>query len=312
MSIKLKLFGVASVIAAFTIGFPPVASANARHCSVFNKGLHTRYAGLRAAVDAASPLATLSVRGTCTGTTTIPKSLSLVGEHLGGFTSPTLDGGKRGSVLTIARGARVTISSLAITEGAANLGGGINNHGVVIMHASRISGNIANLRGGAIYNAGRGAGVTLTDGTAVTGNHSNFAGGGIAARNGSLTVKDTSRIDGNTATRYGGGVAVREGSVTLQDSSSIRSNRTRFQGGGLYDFDGTVTLTGRSRVGTNGGDDGGGVYINAGTVILDGASVVDGNRARHTGGGICKAGGTLIGAIAGTNVYNNTPNNIAR
>jgi len=82
------------------------------------------------------------------------------------------------------------------------------------------------MRGGGIYNDGTGTSVMLQDGSAIIGNASEFAGGGVAVGDGNLTVKDGSSISGNTATSYGGGIAVKSGSVTLKDKTIIRNNRT--------------------------------------------------------------------------------------
>jgi len=46
-------------------------------------------------------------------------------------------------------------------------------------------------------------------------------------------------------------------------------------------------------------------------VTLTDCSSIYTNAASETGGGIYKAKGTLGGAVAGRNVYDNTPNNIA-
>jgi hypothetical protein len=304
-----------SVVSLLIVGVPLAVAAGVSRCSIINNAAANSYTSLQAAVDAASPGAALLVRGRCIGVTMINKSLSITGQSAAGSGSPTLDGGGGGSVLTVGSGVSVTITSLTITNGNAALGGGIHNYGSVTLDASTMTGNTASgdtPRGGAIYNDGGGTSVVLQDGTTIKGNDSQFAGGGVSVGNGGLTVKDTSSISGNTAAYYGGGVAVAYGSVTLQDKSSVQDNTdTYYEGGGIYDFDGTVILSDSSSVHDNGAPDGAGIFVNGGGLTLSGKSTVHDNAATDTGGGIYEGGGTVSGANAGSNVYNNTPNDIA-
>ena len=109
-----------------------------------------RYRSLQTAVNAAAAGATLSVAGTCTGTTTVGKNLTI-----GGHANATLNGGKAGSVLTIDAGASVTLNTLIITNGSGTegSGGGIYNFGPVTpKDHSTVSNNTAGSVGGGIYN----------------------------------------------------------------------------------------------------------------------------------------------------------------
>jgi hypothetical protein len=229
----------------------PGALATTSHCLVINNAIDTSYPTLQAAVNAASPGATLWVRGTCTGTTVIGTSLTLTGQHPSGFTAPTLNGGGQGSVLTIDSGAAVTVNTLTITGGSAAHGGGIKNFGTVTLNDATISGNTVTDSGGGIHNFGT---VTLNDGSSITGNTAAPGGGlgfggGIQNENfGTVTLNDGSSITGNTAGGGGGGIN-NFGTVTLNDSSSITGNTAGGDGGGiLNEPTGTVTLNGSSSI----------------------------------------------------------------
>ena len=183
------------------------ASATTSHCLIINAAADTSYTSLQAAQNAASPGATLWVRGTCTGTTQITKSLTLTGQHPAGFTAPTLSGGGQGSTLAIgvagAAAVTVTINTLTITGGNVGTGGGIFNFaGTLTLNDSSITGNTAK------------------------------NGGGIFAEEGSVTLNDSS-ITGNTASGPGGGILIASDNVTLNGSSIITGN-TASGGGGIY------------------------------------------------------------------------------
>lgn len=100
--------------------------------------------------------------------------------------------------------------------------------------------------------------------------------------------------------------------MTLNNSSSISNNQTSGRGGGIFnDSYGsccTVTLNDTSSItGNTAGGDGGGI-MNFATVTMAGSSIHN-NTASVEGGGIYNSG-TLIGAVAGGNVYSNNPDDI--
>ncbi len=121
------LIGLLGVTAAAA----PVASAEPGKCVVVNRASNARSSTLQAAVDAASPGDSLRVAGTCVGTTTITKDLTIEGKKGNGARQAVLDGNHAGSVLTI-NGGTVTLERLLITRGTASdslwgdRGGGIN------------------------------------------------------------------------------------------------------------------------------------------------------------------------------------------
>jgi hypothetical protein len=223
------------------------ASATTSHCLIINAAADTSYSNLQAAQNAASPGATLAVRGTCTGTTDITKSLTLTGQRPAGFTAPTLNGGGQGSTLTVDQGVALTINTLTITGGTGTVdlsgaaqGGGIYNNGSVTLNDSSITGNTARRAGGGILNE---ASVTLNGSSSITGNTGEEGGGIFNDAGSSVTLNGSSSITGNTASNDGGGIFnLAFASVTLNGSSSITGNTAGFTAGGILNSNfGSVT-----------------------------------------------------------------------
>jgi hypothetical protein len=280
--------------AASACGDEPVTVTT---CLVMDTNTNQAYTTVQAAVTAAAAGHTLTVQGTCAGTTTISKNLTLTGQPASGNPVPTLNGNQAGKVVTIARGATVTINSLTITGGLSNgcCGAGISNSGTLTLNNDTVQGNkmTSGAGGGGIGNSGS---LTLNN-TSVTNNTTldpqNFFGGGGGGgiwSNATVTLNGSSSITGNSGLQ-GGGIGAFGGTVTLNDTSSISGNSA----GGNLSFAG-----------------GGGIYMSNTTVTMTGSATITGNTSPTHGGGIFHASGTLVGAVAGTggNVYNNTPDNI--
>ena len=220
------LAGAGTLLAGLAVALtaPPASAGTEVTCPQDN---------LQAAIDAAAPGATIEVSGTCTGTFTITKDLTIKGQP-----ATTLDGGGTGIVVTVDQGATAVLDTLTIQHGntppGARGGGGIVNDGAVTLEDSTVSGNTATLsHGGGIYNTGA---VTLEDST-VSANTAHGGGGGIFNDSGTVTLKD-STVSANTAD--GGGGIYNTGAVTLKDST-VSGNTARFAGG--IANQGTVTLT---------------------------------------------------------------------
>lgn len=114
----------------------------------------------------------------------------------------TLSGGGKRRVLRIAPGARVTIASLTVADGAAELGAGILNEGALVVK-----------------------GVTFERNRAAR------SGGGLASAGGALTVLN-STFAGNEAGESGGGLAQLGGAATVTHCTFARNRAPR--GAGLY------------------------------------------------------------------------------
>jgi fibronectin-binding autotransporter adhesin len=193
------------------------------------------YASVQEAVNAATDGDTVQVAGTCMGTVSITKTLTL----RGGYTATnwldpiygptTLDGQGLGRAIYAdsATGIGVTIENLRIvngTSGPGASGGGIYLGPTVeaTLHNNVIYNNAASLLGGGVYNDGgytemvhntvysnaanvEGGGVYIS-GTATLANNivaGNPAGGGISAPTGGSVVLAYNDFYGNIPSNYG-------------------------------------------------------------------------------------------------------------
>jgi hypothetical protein len=105
-------------------------------------------------------------------------------------------------ILRVAKGARVSIHNLTLSDGKAREGGAVLNYGSTVAHGVLFENNQAKRYGGAIVNKG----------------------GQVYAIN--------STFFNNTAGNYGGGVANRKGDLIITNSTFSENNSKK--GGGLY------------------------------------------------------------------------------
>jgi hypothetical protein len=320
--------GFLGLVALSAVVLVPVASGRTPTCRIHDRSARRSYTDLQSAVNAAHRGATLLVTGTCTGTTTIAKHLTLKGERRGATSAPTLDGaGASGSVLTIDAGVHVSVDSLTITGGnTSGQGGGIsvNPGATVVLNHSTISGNAAGFGGGIASDYGR----VILNHSRITANSATVDGGGADIYpGGALIVRRASRIDDNRADLNGGGIAnFDSGTVMLKGGSTISGNAVAGSGGGVYNScDGVAACTGAialrdgssihdNAAGANGGgiSNGGGTHNQPGLAVrLSHTSSVYGNAAGGDGGGIFNFSGALRGAVAEANVFDNAPDDIS-
>jgi hypothetical protein len=251
-------------------------------------------------------------------------------------------------IFQIGPDADVTIDGLVIMNGnvgSFNLGGGIyNDHAMLTIANSTVSGNSAGNVGGGILNDGEldgSATLTVTNST-LSGNSAGNGGGGIynisdTSGSATLTVTD-STISGNSAGNgilagSGGGIFNVGGggsaSATLTVTDSTISGNSADRGGGIYNFAGvnggaTLTVT-NSTLSGNSADLSGGGIVNvsdtSGSATLTVSNSTLSSNSASAGGGIVNAGGgdsasatltvtnsTLSGnsASAGGGIYNVT------
>jgi predicted outer membrane repeat protein len=251
------------------------------------------YGTLQEAVAAASPEDTLKVNGTCYGTTTIAKNLTLVGQRNPGFGPARLDGQKSGSVVTVEEGVSAAIAGLTITGGSGSpepinifiAGGGIANYGSLTLTDSTVSGNTASDFGGGIFNdgeIGNGGALTIND-SAISCNEAAF-GGGIRNSEGSVTLND-SNVSRNTAEFEGGGIETVQASLTLANST-VEHNRAAARtsyGGGIALDEGLLTLTKSSVSGNTAVTGGGGIDGGVNAISSTGRNSITLNNSTVTG-----------------------------
>lgn len=292
------------------------------------------YRSLQDAIDAASAGDTIRLCAeTYAGSFTIDRDLTLIGA---GAARTRLDGEESGRVLHVTGDATVTLQNLTITGGRvsgsvppAGDGGGIYNHGAVILRGVSVTTNFAFTHGGGIYNSGgtltlldgslvsdntaftgggglysTGGLVTLSAGSHVTRNDVFISGGGIHQEVGTLTLEQESRVTRNISVTSGGGIFVQDGTLDLQSGSRVSGNEARV-GGAIAVEGGTVTLGGGSRLSDNEAAHGGGIFGSGGQVTLQTGSRVSENKAVSSGGGITTIGAAIT-LEAGAIVCNNT------
>jgi len=181
---------------------------------------------------------------------------------------------------------RVTLSDLTVRDGlalAGEEGGGIVNHGNLILENVTVTGN--KTTSDATLSAGAPGGGIFNDVTLqlrhckITGNTAADVGGGIHNK-GILTVLQ-STISGNSAASDRGGGLTNFNTATII-MSTIADNTAVGTGGGIENGGG-MTLT-HSLISGNTGEYGGGIHNVGGLDITD--STIAGNTARRIGGGI--------------------------
>jgi predicted outer membrane repeat protein len=227
----------ASLIAA--VPAAPVA-LGAPGCKVKNVRTGATRTTLQAAVTAARGGDTLEIRGTCVGSTEIPKALKLVGVRTTTLGKPVLDGNLAGRVLKIGVGRTVSITGLTIKRGSATddvvpakQGGGIYNAGTLTLTRTIVRDSGSEDRGGGIYTTGK---LTLGNGTRVINNLALFGGGVFVDgqfTTASLVMTGDARIVRGAASKEGGGVYAWTGTMTMKATSSISESTAGDYGGGV-------------------------------------------------------------------------------
>ena len=241
---------------------------------------------------------TLAIEGTCTGALDVAKDITLAGSG-----AAILDGqGQAIRVVTVRAGATVTITGLTITGGQGFAGVGIHNLGTLTLTNSRVSGNVATLWGGGIYNR---YGATLTlDGSTVTGNTAGENGGGLT-NDGTLTVIN-STVSGNNGGRGGGGIYNSVfGALTL--SGSVVSGNSAVFGGGILG-NGGLTVE-NSTVTSNAASHGGGLGLGGGVALIKNTTIAS-NSADGDGAGVNYLCGIYCGGsppvLRNTTIFGNS------
>ncbi len=242
------------VVLALAVWASPASSARP-DCLVVDTNADQSYTALQDAVSAATAGDTLFVKGSCTGTTTIDRSLTIVGHSNGGSKTATLDGNHLGSVLTVGSGVEVTLTNLVVTGGVCGI---VNNGGTVNLNGESAVRDNTCFGGGGILNAGT---VNLNDASSVSGNNASI-GGGIWNAAGTVNLNDNSSVNGNHADFRGGGI-YNAGTVNLNDTSTISGNTAGTRGGGIFNFTGvsfTLNLNGGTVSGNTAGIEGNDIF----------------------------------------------------
>jgi hypothetical protein len=302
------LAAVAVALVAIAVTFVvPAAVGGQPSCAVSNTRNHKGFSSLQQAVDAAKAGDTLEVKGTCVGSTTVDRDITLSGVTNNAFPGPpTLDGNAQGRVLSINSGT-TTIRNLTITNGrTTGLGGGIYVATAAVLIDVLVTGNSAGATqiGGGIE-ADLGSKLTLVDST-VSGNTAGSSGGIDMFRatatliNSSVTANHATRAPSSEPDGCGfgdplvvyscaGGIWNYQGTLALVDST-VSGNTAAYRGGGIASYvrffangtprSGLTILSGVTSIGSNTASDrGGGIWANTaissstiGVVAADGTA----------------------------------------
>jgi len=198
---------------------------------------------------------------------------------------------------------------------SAKYGGGISNFGTLIVANSNITGNQGSSQGagGAIFNEGDGAQMTVTD--SIISDNSAYWGAGIWSSDGAAATVTRCKILDNDAIYDGGGIC-NAGSSTMSPDSilnvidcEINGNYAGVFGGGITNSGANATVTGSTITANKAGSHGGGIYNR--NYNIPGKITLTNNRifgnSASVGGGIYNSGTLLPDPFDWTQVYNNNP-----
>jgi hypothetical protein len=238
---------------------------------------------IQSAVDAAWNGDTInSATGTYNENVVLDKSLTVNGAGQG---KTTVNGNQKGSAFTIKPNVDATLSGMTITNGKADLGGGIfNNGGTLNLNNVLITANSATYNGGGIENWG--GMVNMNTGSTID---RNTAGNGAGIFNDGAFKVSIVNMQGGLTANYGSGIYNDHSTVNMNTGSLIARNTATY-GGGIENWGGTVNMFKGSLIAGNKATNGGGIRnYGSGTVNMFKGSSIAGNKATK-GGGIYNSG----------------------
>jgi hypothetical protein len=259
-----------------------------------------RYCIIKANTEPGPDIIAFSVTGTINLTSALPdlaSDIDIQGPGAG-LLSVRRDTGGDYRIFTVAAGI-VEIHDLTVTNGRADVGGGIYNQAALTLDAVVVNDNTGDgVEGGGIYNTGT---LTLFDST-VSNNESNLYGAGIFNTEFGQATIEFSAISENIAgagisNTRGGGI-YNAGILTLRQSN-VSNNRATLEGAGIYNtllgqmtiesslITGNIANTAAAGFARGGGIfTGGNLEIRLATISNNQARSIIGNQQRAFGGGI--------------------------
>ncbi len=217
----------------------------------------------------------------------VDKSIEIIG--VDGAESTTLNGSVSNSSAIIIVNSTVSIEGIAVKNGSAVAGGGINsNNSSLALQNCIISNNESSNNGAGLFIDG--GSLTMTNVT-LSENESNGGGGGLyvryatdcvltnvsmfsntASNGGAIYIKDLkgdidvidSDMSDNIAANNGGAIYIKNSLMQLEDSEL--SNNSANRGGGIFTYlNGNVTMQGGILLGNSALDVGGGAEVRSST-----------------------------------------------
>ncbi len=165
--------------------------------------------------------------------------------------------------------------------GVALLGTSGRNNCIFNFYAGEISGNTATRMNGGGVAVDYGI-VNMFDGSKITGNNSEYSGGGVSLGHNYFHMYG-GEISGNTARYSGGGIYTTNnddggGYGFIMSGGSIVQNTAEKYGGGIYTGTGMVRISGGEITGNTAILGGGGIYGYTSTFELSGDFDISGNK----------------------------------
>ncbi len=242
----------------------------------------------------------------------------------------TISGSSATGIFYLDAGVRLNIADLNLAQGSADNGAALyNDGGTLTMSGATLSGNYANLQGGAIYNTNGGE-LSITNSAFSNNSGGEYAGGAIYSVGGGEIDITNSTFSNNFGNGNGGAIySTGDESVTV--TGGTFSKNEGVGGAGSIYSDGTLAVSGTT-FDTNYGDtgsaiqqdagtlvvvngtftnnwpsqgglgNGGSIYINAATVTV--ADSTFNSNTNYNGGALYNAGGTLT--VLNSTVNGNT------
>jgi Ca2+-binding RTX toxin-like protein len=208
--------------------------------------------------------------------------------------------------LTVARSNTAT-SNFRIFK--VNAGAVVSIDGMTISNGSVVTGAFPSGAGGGIYNDGGTLSVTRS---AISGNSATFGGGIFNSSAGTIKELTNSVISGNSAP-LGGGIFNQSSSTISSITNSTLSNNTAERGGGIFNNSATISSITNSTLSNNtASNSGGGIYSEGGEIAAKN-TIVAGNTATSSpdfGGSLRSNGYNLIGNTTGTTITGDPTGNI--
>src|SRR5215831_3139096 len=193
----------------------------------------------------------------------------------------------------------VTITNGSPTD--AEGGGGILNHGGLILSGTSILSNTTRSCGA--FCIGAGGGINSNSGGALTVTNSIISdnsagalsrGAGMYLVGGGIATITDSTISGNTGALLGGGISSSLHMLTVTNST-ISDNSAGAGGGININSGGMLTVTNSTISGNTANGLGGGIIIISGGMLTVTNSTISGNSTPARGGAVCNLGAATIG-----------------
>src|SRR6266849_3564832 len=220
-----------------------------------------------------------------------------------GAAATTVDGRNASQVFNIGPAASVTLGQLAIIDGNASLGGGIQNAGTLAVTNSTVTASVAS-NGGGIYNV-QGGTLDLA-GTTVSQNVAGRDGGGLENNGGTLQLS-LSAVSGNKASLAGGGIVNFFGTVSISQSTiagNAASGANSEGGGGIANGDGTLTVD-KTTISGNMSPKTSASVLNSDTLTLSYVTIASNSSGIVNTASVTATGTIIAGSTQGPNCFGN-------